>query len=123
MSLGARLQQVRIRQAISLRDLATRAGLSTTYMADVEAGYEIPSHETLEIWARALEVPFYRLFLNKPEVAQTTLRLGPRFVLDEPEPRRASSAFSSLLEWLRQGVFVLLCRDRVRRLKATSAPR
>jgi transcriptional regulator with XRE-family HTH domain len=56
MSLGARLQQVRIRQAISLRDLATRAGLSTTYMADVEAGYEIPSHETLEIWARALEV-------------------------------------------------------------------
>jgi transcriptional regulator with XRE-family HTH domain len=109
MSLGARLREVRTGQAVSLSDLAVRAGLRSSYIADVEAGYAVPSHETLEIWARALGVPFYQLFFSKSETASTP-RLGPRVNLDDPGRPWERSTLNTLLEWLLQVVFVLFRR-------------
>jgi transcriptional regulator with XRE-family HTH domain len=103
MSLGARLREVRIRQAVSLPDLAARAGLTPSYVAKVEAGYDVPSHETLEIWAQALEVPFYRLFFSKAEAAQAS-RLNPRLSQDGPRQRARLPMFRMLKRWLVQGL-------------------
>jgi transcriptional regulator with XRE-family HTH domain len=103
MSLGTRLREVRTRQAVSLPDLAARAGLSASYIAKVEAGYEVPSHETLEIWAQALEVPFYRLFFSKPEAAGAA-QWSTRFSQHEAPQGARASTFRMLRRWLRQAL-------------------
>lgn len=112
MSLGARLRDVRIQRAVSLSGLAVRIGVSSGYIADVEAGLAVPSHETLETWARALEVPFYRLFFSRPEAAFTP-RLSPPVSLVQPERSGPWDIFTILFEWLRQAARTLLGRENV----------
>jgi len=43
-------------------DLQERTGLQRTYIWRVENGYTVPAIETLEKFARGLDVPIYRFF-------------------------------------------------------------
>jgi transcriptional regulator with XRE-family HTH domain len=105
MSLGARLREVRLRQAVSTETLAMRVGLSPDYIAEVESGLTVPSHETLESWARALQVPFSRLFFTRPEAAWTPW-LSPRVTLEPTARQWRRSVLAILLDWLRQAAIV-----------------
>ena len=62
MMLGERLKMIRKEKRLSQADMEERTGLLRCYVSRVENGHTVPSVETLEKIARALEVPLYQLF-------------------------------------------------------------
>lgn len=60
--LANRLQELREQKRFSQGDIEKRTGLLRCYISRVENGHTVPSVETLEKWARALEVPLHALF-------------------------------------------------------------
>jgi transcriptional regulator with XRE-family HTH domain len=62
MLIGDRLKQLREHKNLSQGDIEKRTGLICAYISRVENCHSTPSIETLEKFARALEVPMYALF-------------------------------------------------------------
>jgi transcriptional regulator with XRE-family HTH domain len=62
MVIGQRLRELRESKKLSQGDVEHRTGLLRCYTSRVECGHTVPSIETLEKYARALEIPLYRLF-------------------------------------------------------------
>ncbi|HEV2297655.1 MAG TPA: helix-turn-helix transcriptional regulator [Candidatus Acidoferrales bacterium] len=67
MIIGDRLRKMREERRLSLEDIEERAGLSHCYLSGVEDGDTVPTIETLENIAWALEVPLYQLFYDGEE--------------------------------------------------------
>ena len=61
MLIGSRLRDIRIDKKLSQGDIEQRTGLLRCYVSRVENGHTVPAVETLEKFARALEVPLYML--------------------------------------------------------------
>jgi transcriptional regulator with XRE-family HTH domain len=64
MIIGDRLRELREHKKLSQGDIEERCGLLRCYISRVENGHTVPSIETLEKLARALEVPLYQLFYD-----------------------------------------------------------
>ena len=62
--LGQRLKKLRESKQLSQGDIEKRTGLLRCYTSRVENGRTVPSVGTLEKYARALDVPMYRLFCD-----------------------------------------------------------
>jgi transcriptional regulator with XRE-family HTH domain len=67
MIIGERLRELREQKSLPQREIENRSGLQRAYLSRVENGHTIPTVETLEKWAKALEVPIYRLFYDGTE--------------------------------------------------------
>src|ERR1700722_8789874 len=67
MIIGDRLRALREEKQLSQGDIERRTGLLRCYISRVENSHTIPSIETLEKLARALEVPLYQLFYDGEE--------------------------------------------------------
>ena len=65
--IGDRLRALREEKKLSQGDIEKRTGLVRPYISRVENGHVIPSIETLEKFARALEVPMYQLLYDGEE--------------------------------------------------------
>jgi transcriptional regulator with XRE-family HTH domain len=64
--IGERIRSLRESRQLSQGDIEQRSGLLRSYLSRVENGHTVPSLETLERLARALEVPLYQLFVERP---------------------------------------------------------
>jgi transcriptional regulator with XRE-family HTH domain len=64
MLISDRLRAIREQKDLSQGDIEKRTGLKRCYVSRVENGHTVPSIETLEKLARALEVPMYQLFYD-----------------------------------------------------------
>jgi transcriptional regulator with XRE-family HTH domain len=64
MVVGDRLKGLREQKKLSQGDIEKRTGLLRCYVSRVENGHTVPAVETLEKFARALEVPVYQLFYD-----------------------------------------------------------
>ena len=62
MVIGDRLKELREVKKLSQGDIEKRTGLLRCYISRVENNHTVPSVDTLEKLARALEVPMYQLF-------------------------------------------------------------
>jgi len=67
MIVGDRLRALREEKKFSQGDIEKKTGLLRCYVSRVENGHTVPSVETLEKFARALEVPMYQLFYEGDE--------------------------------------------------------
>ncbi|MCI0624902.1 MAG: helix-turn-helix domain-containing protein [Acidobacteria bacterium] len=67
MVIGDRIRAIREAKKLSQGDIEHRAGLLRCYTSRIENGHTVPSLETLEKFARALEVPLYQLFYDGDE--------------------------------------------------------
>jgi transcriptional regulator with XRE-family HTH domain len=67
MIIGSRLRALREEKKLSQGDIEKRTGLIRCYVSRVENGHTIPSVETLEKFARALDVPMYQLMYDGEE--------------------------------------------------------
>lgn len=67
MIMGDRLRALREVKRLSQGDIEERTGLLRCYVSRVENGHTIPAVETLEKFARALDVPMYQLFYDGEE--------------------------------------------------------
>ena len=65
MQIGAKLRELRLAKNLSQGDIEKRTGLFRCYTSRVENGYTVPTVETLEKYAHALEIPLYRLFTDE----------------------------------------------------------
>src|SRR5690242_13228639 len=79
MIIGDRLRALREEKKLSQGDIEKRTGLLRCYISRVENGHTVPAIETLEKWARALNVPLYQLFYEGKEETPT-----PEPAKDEP---------------------------------------
>jgi transcriptional regulator with XRE-family HTH domain len=67
MVIGDRLRALREEKKFSQGEVEKRTGLLRAYISRVENGHTVPAVETLEKFARALEVPMYQLFYDGEE--------------------------------------------------------
>src|ERR1700690_161852 len=70
MIIGDRLRELREEKNLSQGEIENRTGLLRCYVSRVENGHTVPSFETIEKFACALEVPLYQLFYDgeKPPI-------------------------------------------------------
>ena len=64
MVISERLRRLREAQNLSQGDIQERTGLFRCYLSRLENGRTVPSIETLEKIARALDVPLHQLFTD-----------------------------------------------------------
>jgi len=65
--IGERLRVLREEKKLSQGDIEKKTGLLRCYISRVENGHTVPNVETLEKFARALEIPMYKLFYDGEE--------------------------------------------------------
>lgn len=98
MQIGQRLREFREAKNLSQGDIERRTGLIRCYTSRVENGHTVPSIETLEKFARALEVPLYQLFYDaatpQPSESETT---NPLAWSESRKVRRFAQRFHRLL--------------------------
>jgi transcriptional regulator with XRE-family HTH domain len=78
MYIAGRLRELREYKNLSQGDIEKRTGLLRCYISRVENGHTVPALETLEKFARALEVPLYQLFYEIEGSPATIQRLSVR---------------------------------------------
>jgi transcriptional regulator with XRE-family HTH domain len=84
MVVGHRLRQLRQQKNLSQGDIERRTGLLRCYVSRVEKGHTVPAIETLEKFARALEIPMYQLLYEGagvPKIPQPVKRKVAREIL------------------------------------------
>ncbi|MEJ2009912.1 MAG: helix-turn-helix domain-containing protein [Acidobacteriota bacterium] len=77
MIIGVRLRKLREERKLSQGDIEKRTGLLRCYISRVENGHTVPSLETLERMAAAMEIPLYQLFYEgerPPDLPNLTQR-------------------------------------------------
>ena len=71
MILSERLRTIREQRNMTQGEIEERTGLKRSYVSRIEHGRTIPSLETLEKFAKALEVPLYQFFYEGEEPPKT----------------------------------------------------
>jgi transcriptional regulator with XRE-family HTH domain len=74
MEIGERLKAIREQKNLSQGDVEKRTGLLRCYISRVENGHTVPTIETIEKLARAMEVPMYALFYEAEPPASHVLK-------------------------------------------------
>jgi transcriptional regulator with XRE-family HTH domain len=64
MEIGKRLRELRHGKGFSQGDIERLTGCLRCYTSRVENGYTVPSLETLEKYAKALDLELYQLFYD-----------------------------------------------------------
>jgi transcriptional regulator with XRE-family HTH domain len=62
MNIGQPLRELRESKGLSQSRIQDRTGLLRYYVSRVECGHTTPSIETVERWAKALDLELYQLF-------------------------------------------------------------
>ncbi len=126
MIIGDRLRELRERKGLSQGDIEKRTGLIRCYVSRVETGHTVPNLDTLEKFARALEVPMYQLFYdgeNPPKLPNLRKRLTEEDILwgTSGEDARLLAKFCRFLSKMTEddrGILLLLAR-KIAKAKAT----
>lgn len=99
MNIGDKIRAIREGKNISQGTIEKRSGLLRCYVSRVENGHTIPSLETLERFARALEVPLYELFYEG-EVPPILPTLSAEEIVSQQEKGSAAGRFVDLFQRL-----------------------
>ena len=96
MQIGTKLRLIREGKGMSQGDIEKTTGMLRCYLSRIENGHTVPSLETLERIAGALEVPFYQLFFpgeGEDSIAALTAHRG----LNGEEVQAAKDGSEALL--------------------------
>jgi transcriptional regulator with XRE-family HTH domain len=110
MVIGDKLKSLRAQKKMSQGDMEKRTGLLRCYISRVENGHTVPSVETLERLAQALEVPMYRLFtddgrVQKPNIPMESISQRSSHSKQEREIRAFAKIFSRMNDKYRGLIF------------------
>lgn len=84
MLLGAKIRKVRQDMKLTLKELSEKAGLTASYISQVERGIIEPSISSLRRMSAALEVPIYTFLTDNIEQEHVLIRANERRKLDLP---------------------------------------
>lgn len=82
MNIGVTIREFRLGKGLSQGDIEKRTGLLRCYLSRVENGHTVPSIETLQKIAGALDLPLSQMFDEQPNTREI-----PAMSLDEDEIR------------------------------------
>jgi transcriptional regulator with XRE-family HTH domain len=126
--IGDRLRQLREEKKYSQGDIEKKTGLLRCYVSRVENGHTVPAVETLEKFARALEVPVYQLFYDGEEPPKLPNLLKRKSADDivwgsSGKDARMLAKFCRLFSRMEEGDFglVLSMAQKMAKRKAVSA--
>jgi transcriptional regulator with XRE-family HTH domain len=80
LQLGVRIRAVRQARRLTLRDVAERAGVTESFLSQVERDVTSPSIATVQRIARALDLSIAQLFAEEPETGRVVRREARRRV-------------------------------------------
>lgn len=85
LKLGQRIQERREQMGLSLRDLANRAGVTASFLSQLERGQSNPSLKSLQTIANILDVSIFYLLVEDSSDSHYLVRnrQGPRFFLSD----------------------------------------
>ncbi len=66
INIGVTIREMRLQRGMSQGDIEKRTGLLRCYLSRVENGHTVPSLETLQKIAGALELPLSQFFADEP---------------------------------------------------------
>ena len=66
ISIGVTIREFRLQRGMSQGDIEKRTGLLRCYLSRVENGHTVPSLETLQTIAGALDLPLSQFFADEP---------------------------------------------------------
>lgn len=103
MVIAEKLKALRAQKNLSQGDIQKRTGLLRCYISRVENGHTVPSVDTLEKMARALEIPMYRLFtddnrVKKPNIPTERVRSRATISKQDRELRTLAKLLSRMNE-------------------------
>ena len=113
MIIGERLRVFREEKKLSQGDIEKRTGLFRCYISRVENGHTVPAIETIEKFARALEVPLYQLFYDGEEPPKLPASQGARprttqlGVIRARMPEFSIGSAGFWVEWMEQDTKLL----------------
>jgi transcriptional regulator with XRE-family HTH domain len=110
MIISDRLRAIREQKDLSQGEIEQRTGLKRCYVSRVENGHTVPSIETLEKLARALEVPMYQLFYEGEEPPE--IPALPKGISAGDVDWGSSGESAKFLTWLHQLLSRLSADDR-----------
>jgi|SRR5580658_1487816 transcriptional regulator with XRE-family HTH domain len=101
MVIGKRVKALREQKNMSQGDIEKRTGLLRCYLSRVENGHTVPSVDTLERLAQALQIPTYRFFTDddqakKPNIPTEDLPSRAANSKQEREIRAFAKCFSRM---------------------------
>lgn len=105
MFIGRRIKQLRERKGLSQGDIEALSGMLRAYISRVEHGHTVPSLETLERFAVALDVPLYQLFYeeeNAPSGANVALGKTTDAMTKQLAPNCSEARMLTMLKGLAQ---------------------
>ena len=79
MDIGERLKQCRELKGMSQAEMEQRTNLLRCYISRVENGHTVPTIETLERFAVALDMPLYQFLYEDKDASKTTGSKSPEF--------------------------------------------
>jgi transcriptional regulator with XRE-family HTH domain len=118
------LRALREEKKFSQGDIEKKTGLLRCYVSRVENGHTVPAVETLEKFARALEVPMYQLFYDGEEAPKLPNLLKRKTADDtlwgnSGKDARTLAKFCSLFGRMKEGDFgwILLLAQKMAQRK------
>jgi transcriptional regulator with XRE-family HTH domain len=95
MSIGSTIRSYRLQKGMSQGDIEKRTGLLRCYLSRVENGHTVPSLETLQKIAQALELQLAQFFSDQVVSQEmSTLRLSEEEIRFLTQIQRYSSRLS-----------------------------
>jgi transcriptional regulator with XRE-family HTH domain len=76
IGIGKRLRQLREAKGLTQGDIEKRTGLFSCYVSRVECGHTVPMPQTVEKWAKALDVTMVEIFAGN-EIPQAPPKVEP----------------------------------------------
>ncbi len=111
MVIGKRLRQLREEHNLSQGDIEKRTGLLRCYISRVENGHTVPSLDTLEKLAAALQIPLYYLFYEG-DTPPPLPNLSERISTEELSQNHEQEAELKFIEKVQQLLARISERDR-----------
>jgi transcriptional regulator with XRE-family HTH domain len=120
MVISERLKDLREQKGMSQGEVEKRTGLLRCYISRIENGHTVPSVDTLEKMARALEIPMYRFFtddahVEKPDIPAQKIVRRAVTTKDERELRTFAKLFSQMDDRKRELLFQMASKMANRR--------
>ena len=101
MDVGDRLKQFRELRGLSQGKIEELTGLLRSYISRVENGHTVPSVETLQKFARALDMPLYQL-LYEEERSPKSIKTQEQEIDDWASRGKGRRIFSKLQKALQK---------------------
>lgn len=79
--MKTQIKAFRKKRGYSQEELSKLTGIPRQSISDYETGKHSPNGTKLELIATALEIPFFALFLDVPQVP-----ISPRELIKQPQP-------------------------------------